>query len=527
MDQGPTTAQKLPAGLAGVLNSPDMNRDSAYYSSGDPSSKHTSAASCAGISVAGPPSASSIASSNAFRSPSSQPDKTPSPTSVANHLPQPLISPTTTTATTMSVASMVSPTTSGPADLRRLSDRPHSYDTGPNGSLIGPGPDYDPLSRRESVDSRINQGFGDLRLGGNSPYASHNHSTTSVHSSLQQQQRQPRSGLENLSVHRISNGYQPSADRNPDLHNKTARTAPTITGPAISQIARAAEPTKGQAWAFPEEEIQRLPSAASQSLDSRRSSIADSLASSQFTSESRLPSSQRRFEDTSPGSTGPVGSGHLDHLDHLDHLEYHDQRLSGEYPTTHHHALQHRRLEDLQAESEGAHTGSQPYSRTPELRISHKLAERKRRTEMKELFEQLRDLMPQERGSKASKWEILTKAITEHQRLQETIRSAQQHSAALSTDVSLLKNELHVARMENQQLRAELNSIHQANGAAQQSASAMSDPFGRSSQPPRPELPPLRSLGGAMASSASQPESMTGVQYEQTRVNGFRQPDRY
>ncbi len=28
---------------------------------------------------------------------------------------------------------------------------------------------------------------------------------------------------------------------------------------------------------------------------------------------------------------------------------------------------------------------------------------------MKELFEQLRDLMPKERGSKASKWEILTK----------------------------------------------------------------------------------------------------------------------
>ena len=37
------------------------------------------------------------------------------------------------------------------------------------------------------------------------------------------------------------------------------------------------------------------------------------------------------------------------------------------------------------------------------------MAERKRRTEMKELFDQLRDLMPQERGSKASKWEILTK----------------------------------------------------------------------------------------------------------------------
>lgn len=33
------TAQKLPTGLAGVLNNPEEHRDSAYYSSKDPSSK--------------------------------------------------------------------------------------------------------------------------------------------------------------------------------------------------------------------------------------------------------------------------------------------------------------------------------------------------------------------------------------------------------------------------------------------------------------------------------------------------------
>ena len=32
-------SQKLPAGLAGVLNKPDEHRDSAYYSSKDASSK--------------------------------------------------------------------------------------------------------------------------------------------------------------------------------------------------------------------------------------------------------------------------------------------------------------------------------------------------------------------------------------------------------------------------------------------------------------------------------------------------------
>jgi hypothetical protein len=278
---------------------------------------------------------------------------------------------------------MVSPTTSGSGDPRRF-ERPTSLDSGPNSATIDGM--AQPESRRESVDSRMNQGFSDMRLG-NSPYASHNHSTTSIQNTLSTQ-RNPRPGLDNLSVHRISNGYQPSTERNPEPHNKAPKTAPAITGPAISTIARASEPTKGQAWAFPEEEIQRIGPSSSY-LDSRRSSITESLASSQFTSESRLPPGQRR----------------LDEAPDYNRLSSN----SAEFPPVHHHSLQHKQIGDLQSEEGSTLPGAQPYSRTPELRVSHKLAERKRRTEMKELFEQLRDLMPQERGSKASKWEILTK----------------------------------------------------------------------------------------------------------------------
>lgn len=490
MDAQPRPPPPKAAGLNNILNDdqpPHMNgntpshlRDSGFYSTAEASSKHTSAASF---------SANGLSPTNSGYH--SAADKTPSP--VASNIPQPLVSPS---VSGMSVASMVSPTTPNSADPRRH-ERPTSLESaaGSNSTL---GQELHPGAavRRESVDSRINQGFSDMRLG-NSPYASNNQSTTSIQNTLHSQ-RNPRPGLENLSVHRISNGYQPSADRNPET--KTARTAPAITGPATGTIARAAEPTKGQAWAFPEEEIQRV---SHQYDDSRRSSITESIASSQFTLESRLPPGQHRLDEAP---------------------EYGRMSSGGDFPPVHHHTMQHKQLSDLQAE-EGGLGGNQPYSRTPELRVSHKLAERKRRTEMKELFDQLRDLMPQERGSKASKWEILTKAIAEHQRQTDTIRALQQH--------------LHNTTAENDLLRRELQAMQ---GGSRMGDMGSSTPHANSqgppgpSQPPvqqpaysseqyantRPELPPLRSINAGIPNG---PDSMTGVQYEAPRANGYRGPE--
>ncbi|KAL9947494.1 hypothetical protein D7B24_000014 [Verticillium nonalfalfae] len=479
MDSRPASHQVTT--VAAVLNpNPDGNRDSAYFSGADASSKHNSAASNMTISVFSPTNSSY---------PSSSADKTPSPVATGA-MPQTLVSPT---QSNMSVASMVSPTTPGSANPRRA-DRPTSLENGqPNGMLD---PVMQAAGRRESVDSRMNQGFSDMRLGASSPYATHNQSTSSIQNTLNQQ-RNPRPGLENVAIHRISNGYQPSAEREPLA--KLGKTAPAITGPATSQIARAAEPTKGQAWAFPDgderEEAARYgqPSHNTSFLDSRRSSVTESIASSQFTTESRLPPGQRRLDE----------NAEYNHMGHA----------STDFPPVHHHSLQHKQLGDLQDEDAESRAGAQPYSRTPELRKSHKLAERKRRTEMKELFDQLRDLMPQERGSKASKWEILTKAITEHQRMADAVRVMQNQNASIASENDQLRRENHALML---QLRGQ---PPQQAPPPPPAASYASDPYAH-----RPELPPLRALNGGPPSG---PESMTGVQYDAPRAGGYRPAERY
>ncbi|TKA82597.1 hypothetical protein B0A55_01397 [Friedmanniomyces simplex] len=193
----------------------------------------------------------------------------------------------------------------------------------------------------------------------------------------------------------------------------------------------AARPTQGYAWAFPDQPIpeERGDSDSDTSSISRNYSRTNSIAgnsirSSIFSNDSHLPPGQRRLED--------------------------------EQATTHHHSLQHRTLQQLQNDKL-AQQNVGNYSRTPELRVSHKLAERKRRSEMKDLFEDLNKAVPANGGAKASKWEILTKAI-------DYIRNTQLNERNLTADIQRLQRDTDYGRealKENEMLRTEIQLMHQ------------------------------------------------------------------
>ncbi|KAI8338728.1 hypothetical protein BC941DRAFT_460872 [Chlamydoabsidia padenii] len=92
-------------------------------------------------------------------------------------------------------------------------------------------------------------------------------------------------------------------------------------------------------------------------------------------------------------------------------------------------------------EDKKARKSETPYSRSPELRVSHKLAERKRRKEMKELFDELRDSLPVEKNLKTSKWEILSKAI-------EYISILKRRDFEKENEINNLRHELAMLKRE-------------------------------------------------------------------------------
>jgi len=105
--------------------------------------------------------------------------------------------------------------------------------------------------------------------------------------------------------------------------------------------------------------------------------------------------------------------------------------------------------------------GTTPYSRSPELRVSHKLAERKRRKEMKDLFDELRDHLPADRGMKSSKWEILSKGRLCH--LQGSERTDPFLYLAIDY-ITQIQTQQHEMSREIEALKAELDALRGGGG---------------------------------------------------------------
>jgi hypothetical protein len=262
-------------------------------------------------------------------------------------------------------------------------------------------------SRRSSLGSQVNNGFNNMHINGApSPYTgSTNASQTSIALSLQRE-RGMNPAVNGLRSSRASsNMQQPMSPLSP-LPGETrqafsSRNAPVISANPIREVYNADKPTAGQPYAFPDPDMSNRSSGSADdprsatTATSRRNSDHTSVTSSLFTTDSRLPPGQHRLEDSKRFSHFPPN---------LRILTLASAEMSG----THHHSLQHKQVSQLAGESDSPDATS-PYSRTPALRASHKLAERKRRTEMKYLFDGLRAQIPASHGSKSSKWEILSK----------------------------------------------------------------------------------------------------------------------
>jgi len=252
--------------------------------------------------------------------------------------------------------------------------------------------------------------MGHLSLHPQSPYDSQNPSRVSLVSNLQQQR-----GIANPEVR--PNGTSPlSPTRSGSRAQHPPRRAPVITPNPRSVSGMpdptASAPTPGFPWAFPDQPDVPTPQAeyngpvaqtstsgessiTRSNVPSRQNSFATSINSSIHTPESKLPYGQEQLHDGTRSCT--ASTAHL--------------LTCTDIPSTHHHSMQHRSVTSLQSmdQTSPLPPGTGSYSRTPELRVSHKMAERKRRSEMKTLFDDLNAILPNSPGNKSSKWEVLTK----------------------------------------------------------------------------------------------------------------------
>ena len=262
----------------------------------------------------------------------------------------------------------------------------------------------------------MNTGLSNMHLNGvGSPYAnSNNQSQSSIAVSLQRERGIPQpngvrnSGLSGTSSHMSQQPMSPLTPYPGESRQAfSSRTAPIISANPMKEVYNAEKPTAGQPYAFPDPDMSQGSSNGSidhgrngSTMLSRRNSDHTSITSSIVTTDSKLPKGQHRLDEGTQIPRNPNDNANTDVWVPTDPM-----------PGTHHHSLQSKHVSSIAGESDSPDAAS-PYSRTPALRASHKMAERKRRTEMKYLFEQLRNQIPANHGSKSSKWEILSKGMS-------------------------------------------------------------------------------------------------------------------
>ncbi|MCJ1451770.1 hypothetical protein MMC28_002110 [Mycoblastus sanguinarius] len=350
-------------------------------------------------------------------------------------------------------------------------------------------------SRRSSLGSQVNTGFNNLHINGvGSPYAnSGNPSQSSIAASLQRERGIPQSNcMRNSGTSSIHQQQQPMSPlgRYPGESGQaySSRTAPIISANPMKEVYNAEKPTAGQPYAFPDPDMSNRSSGSAEgngsAMLSRRNSDHTSITSSVVTNDSRLPIGQHRLDE--------------------------DMR------STHHHSLQHKQINEL-AESESPEATS-PYSRTPALRNSHKMAERKRRTEMKYLFDALRAQIPASHGSKSSKWEILSKASEHIKNLEGGVkvgRDAQAQLQGVSHELEAIRRENESLRNENHHLFQEIQ--HQREHTRPSTATALHPQPPMYAAPAPPTMgDPSRSLP-PLTNGIPAVNSMQGVQYSDDR----------